>query len=52
MSVCDYDLISRVALADVSGHGSEVNAVTQTLHKLMHKNILAYVVSPYTGVGV
>ena len=24
MSVCDYDLISRVALADVSGHGSEV----------------------------
>ena len=26
MSVCDYDLISRVALADVSGHGSEVDA--------------------------
>src|SRR6516165_9563365 len=39
MSVCDYDLISRVALADVSGHGSEVDGVTQTLHKLMHKNI-------------
>jgi phosphoserine phosphatase RsbU/P len=39
MSVCDYDLISRVALADVSGHGSEVDGVTQTLHKLVHKNI-------------
>jgi len=39
MSVCDYDLISRVALADVSGHGRDVNAVTQTLRKLMRKNI-------------
>jgi phosphoserine phosphatase RsbU/P len=39
MSVCDHDLISRVALADVSGHGHDVNAVTQTLHKLMRKNI-------------
>ena len=42
MSVCDYDLISRVALADVSGHGHEVNAVTQTLRNLMHKNINAW----------
>jgi len=42
MSVCDYDLISRVALADVSGHGSEVDAVTQTLRNLMHKNINAW----------
>jgi sigma-B regulation protein RsbU (phosphoserine phosphatase) len=39
MSVCDYDLISRVALADVSGHGSEVDGVTQTLRNLMRKNI-------------
>lgn len=39
MSVCDFDLISRVALADVMGHGSEANAVTQTLRKLMRKNI-------------
>jgi serine phosphatase RsbU (regulator of sigma subunit) len=30
---------TRVALADVSGHGSEVDGVTQTLHKLMHNNI-------------
>jgi len=42
MSVCDYDLISRVALADVSGHGNEVSAVTQTLRNLMHKNINAW----------
>ncbi|HET8923130.1 MAG TPA: hypothetical protein VFN26_09080 [Candidatus Acidoferrum sp.] len=42
MSVCDYDLISRVALADVSGHGNEVNAVTQTLRNLMRKNINAW----------
>ena len=42
MSVCDYDLISRVALADVSGHGSEVDGVTQTLRNLMHKNINAW----------
>jgi sigma-B regulation protein RsbU (phosphoserine phosphatase) len=42
MSVCDYDVISRVALADVSGHGRDVNAVTQTLRKLMRKNINAW----------
>lgn len=39
MSVCDYDLISRIALADVSGHGRDVDSVTQTLRKLMKKNI-------------
>jgi phosphoserine phosphatase RsbU/P len=42
MSVCDHDLISRVALADVSGHGRGVNAVTQTLHKLMRRNVDAW----------
>ena len=39
MSVCDHDLISRVALADVSGHGRVVSALTETLQKLMRKNI-------------
>jgi len=39
MSVCDHDLISRVALADVSGHGQEVDAATIILHKLMRTNI-------------
>jgi phosphoserine phosphatase RsbU/P len=42
LSVCDYDLISRVALADVSGHGGDVSAVTQTLRQLMHENINAW----------
>ena len=42
MSVCDYDLISRVALADVSGHGHDVSAATQTLRELMHQNINAW----------
>jgi phosphoserine phosphatase RsbU/P len=39
MSVCDHDLISRVALADVSGHGRLVSTLTETLQKLMRKNI-------------
>lgn len=42
MSVCDYDLISRVALAEVSGHGRDVDSVTQTLRTLMRKNINAW----------
>lgn len=39
MSVCDHDLISRVALADVSGHGQGVDAATMVLHQLMRSNI-------------
>jgi hypothetical protein len=39
MPVCSHDLISRVALADVSGHGREVDAAAMTLHKLMRENI-------------
>jgi phosphoserine phosphatase RsbU/P len=39
MSVCDHDLVARVALADVSGHGSVVNPMTETLEKLMRENI-------------
>jgi phosphoserine phosphatase RsbU/P len=39
MSACNHDLISRVALADVSGHGQVVNAMTETLLRLMRKNI-------------
>jgi sigma-B regulation protein RsbU (phosphoserine phosphatase) len=42
MSVCDVDLISRIALADVSGHGRDVDRVTQNLRKLMQKNINAW----------
>jgi phosphoserine phosphatase RsbU/P len=39
MSSCDHDLISRVALADVSGHGSDVDTPATGLYKLMRKNI-------------
>ena len=39
MSVCDHDLISRVALADVSGHGRVVSSMAETLQRLMRENI-------------
>ena len=39
MSVCAHDLISRVALADVSGHGGAVSATTENLHRLMRQYI-------------
>jgi len=39
MSACNHDLISRVALADVSGHGRVVSAMTETLLRLMRKNV-------------
>jgi phosphoserine phosphatase RsbU/P len=42
LSVCDYDLLSRVALADVSGHGREVSKVTETLYRLMRENVNAW----------
>ncbi len=42
LSVCDFDLLSRVALADVSGHGRDVNGATQTLHRLMRENVNAW----------
>jgi serine phosphatase RsbU (regulator of sigma subunit) len=39
MSVCDRDLISGVALADVSGHGRVVSTMAETLQRLMRENI-------------
>ena len=42
LSVCDIDLISRVALADVSGHGQEVSHATRILHQLMRENVNAW----------
>jgi sigma-B regulation protein RsbU (phosphoserine phosphatase) len=42
MSVCGHNLISRVALADVSGHGITVSATTETLQRLMRENIDAW----------
>jgi hypothetical protein len=37
MFVCSHDLISRIALADVTGHGREVDAPAMTLHELIRK---------------
>lgn len=38
-SVCDQGLLSRVALADVSGHGGVVSSVAEILLGLMRKHI-------------
>lgn len=42
VSVRSHDPISRVALADVSGHGSMVSATAETLQRLMRENIDAW----------
>jgi sigma-B regulation protein RsbU (phosphoserine phosphatase) len=39
ISVCGQAILSRVALADVSGHGAEVNGPAQVLHALMREHI-------------
>ena len=39
LSVCDQDLLSRIALADVSGHGSAISSRAEVLRSLMHKHI-------------
>jgi sigma-B regulation protein RsbU (phosphoserine phosphatase) len=39
ISLCGQAILSRVALADVSGHGAEVSAPAQVLHALMREHI-------------
>ena len=39
ISECGQAILSRVALADVSGHGAEVSAPAQVLHALMREHI-------------
>ena len=39
LSECSGGLISRVAVADVSGHGLAVSSVAEMLHTLMHRHI-------------
>ena len=39
LSVCDQGRLSRIALADVSGHGVGVDNVAQSLLGLMHRYI-------------
>lgn len=38
-SVCGQEVLSRIALADVSGHGAEVSARAEVLHGLIQKHI-------------
>src|SRR6516162_3499999 len=39
LSACSHALITRIALADVSGHGQGVDPLAQTLRRLMHKYV-------------
>jgi len=39
LSVCGQAVLSRLVLADVSGHGAEVNDSAQLLHALMREHI-------------
>jgi sigma-B regulation protein RsbU (phosphoserine phosphatase) len=39
LSLCDHDVLSRVVLADVSGHGPQVSVSAQLLHALMCEHI-------------
>jgi serine phosphatase RsbU (regulator of sigma subunit) len=39
LSVCDYGILSRIALADVSGHGRAVSALAERLLGLMRRHI-------------
>ena len=41
VSVCDRCLVSRIALADVSGHGEAVAALGATLRELMERHLRA-----------
>jgi sigma-B regulation protein RsbU (phosphoserine phosphatase) len=39
LSVCDQRVLSRIAVADVAGHGQAVSSLAETLRGLMHKHI-------------
>lgn len=39
LSVCGSGLISRVCLADVTGHGESVAAISQTMHDLLRRSV-------------
>lgn len=41
VSVCPSCIVSRIALADVSGHGRAVVALSETLRELMQKHLTA-----------
>ena len=39
LSVCGSGLISRACLADVTGHGESVAAISQTMHDLLRRSV-------------
>lgn len=39
ISVCNGGVVSRIALADVAGHGRVIGGVAANLRKLMHKHV-------------
>lgn len=39
LSVCDRGILSRIALADVAGHGEAVSGIARKLHELMRESI-------------
>ncbi len=39
LSVCGSGLLSRICLADVTGHGESVAAVSQVLHEMLHRSV-------------
>lgn len=39
LSVCGSGLISRICLADVTGHGESVAAVSETMHALLRRSV-------------
>src|SRR4051794_38011151 len=39
LSICGHAVLSRVALADVSGHGAAVSAPANVLHALMREHV-------------
>ena len=41
LSVCGSGLISRACLADVTGHGESVAAISQTMHDLLRRSVTA-----------
>lgn len=39
LSVCDKGILSRIALADVSGHGQMASSLAESLRALMHRHM-------------
>jgi sigma-B regulation protein RsbU (phosphoserine phosphatase) len=39
LSVCGSGLLSRICMADVTGHGESVAAVSQTMHELLRRSV-------------